>query len=255
MNGNMQRFIPSRPDETVDSIYNGQLRLRQPTSSYRFCVDAPLLTAFAARGKRARLACDLGSGCGVVGLGLAWCGAAQRVVAVEIQPDLAEFASRNAAENGLEGRVKIVVDDVRSFRGGEQRGQFDLVVMNPPYFSASEGHLPEHEGRRIAGFEVKGSLSDFLQCGLALLNKKGRMCLVYPCRRLDLLLSTAVGLGFALTRLRLVHPIEGRLAELALAELRAGRPGRGEVEPPLILRTTDGRDTPEAEAIVSGRFS
>jgi tRNA1Val (adenine37-N6)-methyltransferase len=255
MKVNISKRAPSSPDETEDSLYDGQLRLRQPALGYRFAVDAPLLTAFAAQGKRARLACDLGAGCGVVGLGLLFCGAAQRLVAVELQKELAGLALRNAQDNNLGDRVEVIHSDLRAFGKAEKATRFDLVVCNPPYFPPDEGHLPQHEGRRIAGFEIEGALGDFLSCGLRLLGSKGRLCLVYPCRRLDVLLSIAVERGFGVSRLRVVHPVEGRAGELVLAELRPGKPGRAEVGSPLVLRTPDGQDTPEAAAILSGRFA
>lgn len=246
--------LPPFCGETHDALYGGRLRLRQPITGFRFAVDAPLLTAFAAAGKHARLACDLGTGCGVIALGLAWCGAAQKVVGIELQAQLAALARLSAADNDLSQQVEILEQDLRHCRGDSLTGRFDLVVANPPYWPVSEGHLPEDASRRIAGFEVEGTLGDWLACGKRLLSSRGRMCLVYPCRRIDVLLGAVVESGLGVTRLRFVHPVEGRPAELVLAEVRLGKPGRAEVLAPLSLLTAQGQDTPEAATILSGQF-
>ncbi|HEY3668042.1 MAG TPA: hypothetical protein VGL19_18695, partial [Polyangiaceae bacterium] len=61
---------------TSDSLYGGAVSLRQPARGYRVNVDAILLAAFAAQGRRAKLALDLGAGVGSVALGLHHLGAA-----------------------------------------------------------------------------------------------------------------------------------------------------------------------------------
>ena len=51
-------------------------------------------------GRQAKVASDLGSGAGAVGLTLLHHAAAQRVVFVEIDPEAARLAARNLSESG-----------------------------------------------------------------------------------------------------------------------------------------------------------
>jgi tRNA1Val (adenine37-N6)-methyltransferase len=103
-------------DETVDSVFDGRLVIRQPRAGYRFSVDAPLLVWFSCtRGAApARIAADLGAGCGIVALGLLAAGQARRAVAVEVQDRLASLCAGNAAANGLSSRLEVVHGDMRS---------------------------------------------------------------------------------------------------------------------------------------------
>src|SRR5262245_55763877 len=61
---------------TQDALFDGALTLFQPARGYRVNIDALLLAAFAARGRRARRAIDLGAGVGAVGLSLLYLRAA-----------------------------------------------------------------------------------------------------------------------------------------------------------------------------------
>src|SRR5688572_25658633 len=96
-----------------DALWGGKLTLWQPARGrgYRFNLDPVLLYGFAPP---AAHTVDLGAGCGVLGLLLAAGGKAQRVTAIEIQPELAILAAKNADENGLRGRYEVLTGDLRT---------------------------------------------------------------------------------------------------------------------------------------------
>jgi len=83
-----------------------------------------------------RVVCDLGCGTGILACGAALLGAA-RVVGVELDPEALTAAKRNAAH--LEAEVAFVHGDVRDRGLIEGLGQFDTVIMNPP-FGAQDPH-------------------------------------------------------------------------------------------------------------------
>lgn len=70
---------------------------------------------------------DMGTGCGVNAI-LAASRAAE-VLAVDINPHALDAARRNAAANGVAGRVTVRHSDV--FR--DVAGAFDLIIFDPPY--------------------------------------------------------------------------------------------------------------------------
>jgi len=241
---------------TTDGLYGGRLELRQPERGYRFSVDSPLLTWFASSGRTARLCADLGAGCGVVGLGLLAAGAARRVVGVEIQPALAAACRRNARANGLDGSYELVEGDMAEPSPHMPAGEFDLVACNPPFWDAAAGLLPEDEERRIACHEVAVSLDGWVGAAARLLHpRRGRLCAVFPARRLDELLSSLADRGLSCARLLPVHPSPDAPAEIVLVEARDGGAGRMEIRPGLALRGSDGTDTPQLRQIVEGGFS
>ncbi len=240
-----------------DALFGGRIRLWQPRKGYRFSVDAPLLVWFAARFGDARLAADLGAGCGVVGLGLLAAGAAERLVGVEIQPDLAELAANNAARNGLADRYRVLVGDMAAAQ--EDRGlrrSCELVAVNPPFWPADQGRLPADEQRRVACHEVAIDLAGWIHAaGLLLRPRVGRLCAVFPARRLGSLLSRLHAEGLAADILLPVLPREGVPAELVLVSARSGTRDHLVMEPPLVLGDETGADTPTLARILDGSFS
>jgi tRNA1Val (adenine37-N6)-methyltransferase len=241
---------------SLDAIFEGRVLLHQHRRGYRFAADAPLLTWFACGRRRARAAVDIGAGCGVVGLGLLAAGAADRVVAIEIQPRLAELCLKNARANGLEDAFEVVVADALEADDRLPDAGFDLVVANPPFWPADKGRLPQNKERRIACHEVALTLDGWVTRARQLLApRRGRLCVVFPARRADELIAALETAGLSATRLLPVHPRAADPAELILVEARAGRPGRLVLQPQLVLKNESGEDTADAARILNGRFS
>src|SRR6202167_6862307 len=90
----------SNQNETRDTILDGSITLIQPRHGYRFSVEAILLGRFARANTRNRVL-ELGAGCGVVSIMIATLYRPREVVAIEIQPPLADMIARNAEINSL----------------------------------------------------------------------------------------------------------------------------------------------------------
>jgi tRNA1(Val) A37 N6-methylase TrmN6 len=252
-------MIPVPMDDalTDDALFNGRLRLWQPRDGYRFSLDAPLLIWFAARFGNAKAAADLGAGCGVVGLGLLAAEIAAEVAGIEIQPSLARLAEQNAARNGLADRYLILNGDMEQARDDYRVcGACDLVVVNPPFWPAGQGHLPECEQRRAACHEIAVDLDGWVRtAGRLLRPRRGRLCAVFPARRLGSLLASLKANAMAGEILLPIHPRERMPAELVLLSARPGTRDRLAIDPPLVLLDDAGRDSPAAAAILDGSFS
>ncbi|HYL59185.1 MAG TPA: methyltransferase, partial [Candidatus Acidoferrales bacterium] len=146
--------------ETRDKILGGRLTLCQPRDGYRFSVEAILLGRFASARARDRVL-ELGAGCGVVAIMIAALHRPREVVAIEIQPDLAAMAARNAASNMLKS-MRVVCADIRQRKiAGVAPASFDLVIANPPFRAAAAGRENPVAGRRIARGASAASLNDF----------------------------------------------------------------------------------------------
>lgn len=243
--------MPTSGDETVDAIFGGALRVTQPRRGYRFSLDAPLLADFMspARGRAA----DLGSGSGVIALALAMRAPALQVDAVELQPELAELARRNAADNGLAPRVKVHQVDLRQLAGVLEAGAYDLVVCNPPYQPLEQGRVSPESQKAIARHEVACTLDDVVAAAKRLLRSGGRLGLVYPAPRLARLFGALEREGLAARRLRCVHPRDDEAAQLVLVDAERGGKGLLELLPPLVLHGPDRAYLPEAARILGER--
>jgi tRNA1Val (adenine37-N6)-methyltransferase len=234
---------------TSDALFAGALFVRQPKHGYRVNVDALLLAAFAAQGRRARLALDLGAGVGAIGLMLAHVGAAAHVVLVEREPELASLARDNLSANGCPGDAEVHDLEARGLpRGLVQRAE--LVVSNPPFFPPAAG-TPSRRARSARS----GELAPFVQAAKdALAGPRARAAFCYPAAALAELLACAAAAKLVPKRLRLVHARADAPARLALLELRVAKPGGLVVEPPLVEWQSGRARTPELARIVRGEF-
>jgi putative methylase len=80
--------------------------------------------------------CDLGCGTGVLAIGASLLGAAS-VTGIEIDKNALEVARKNATL--LEADVEFIRADVKDRSLSEKAGDWDTVVMNPP-FGAQKSH-------------------------------------------------------------------------------------------------------------------
>ena len=243
------------PDETLDEVLRGRLRVLQPRRGYRLSVDPLLLADFAARscGRGPRRVCDLGAGVGVLGLALLRAVPAATGLLVELQPRLCDLARRNVELNGLAGRVETHEGDLRHLPR-RFHGRFDLCVSNPPFRPVGAGHPNPDPEKALANVELACSLADLAAAARRLLEPRGRLALVHDATRLPEVLGAMSAAGLRPELLRLVHPRAGEPATRLLAVCRrVARPGPLRIEPPLVLHEADGRFTPETAAILGER--
>jgi len=236
-------------DETRDTILNGSVALIQPARGYRFSIEAILLGRFARARSRDRVL-ELGAGCGVVSIMMAALYRPREIVAIEIQPSLAEMAARNAALNEFVS-VRAVCADLRTRRiAGVEAAGFDLVIANPPYRAAATGRENPDHGRRLARGESAATLADFASAARRYARRGGRVAFVFAARRSADLISAMRSNQLEPKRIRFVHPRISMPASVVLIEARAGGGIEASIEPPLILYESPGIYTAEARAIL-----
>ena len=148
-------------DETLDTMFQGKLKVIQKKDGYRFSLDAVILGRLAqvALGDRV---IDLGTGCGIIPLILAATTQVKEIVGVEIQDDLAEVALRNVALNGFDGIINIVKEDLKNLPSLYPTGAFDFILTNPPFRKRSTGRINPQEQKSIARHEIAISLQEVL---------------------------------------------------------------------------------------------
>ncbi len=244
----MKTAVTSRGEaETPDTFFRGRIRILQSKGGYRFAVDAPLLADFI-RTRESDDALELGAGNGVISLLLS-IKPFRHIIAVEIQPSLADLARRNIVLNGLEGKIQIALGDVREFDPGRT---FDLIFSNPPYITKGGGYLSRTSEKSIAKHELHGDIGDFLRAAAGRLKPDGRACFIFPERRREDFIRAAESCGLLVRAVRSVHPRKGEPSNLFLSESRFSA-GPAITLPPLVLFGPKGGYTKEAEEIFSGR--
>lgn len=223
-------------------LWRGGVRLIKTEKAMPVTTDSVLLADFARLPKGGSV-CDLGCGSGILALTLLYRYPKAKALLVEVDPDACEAARENLSLNGMEERAEVLNADLRSVGG-----RFSLVISNPPYFPTSGG-ASDSAVRNVRRLESEASLSDVADAAARLLGDGGRFALSYPAPRLAEALSLLSARRLEPKRLRLVQARADSRPSIFLAEcVKAGRPGIT-VEPTLMLRDPDGRDSEEARKI------
>lgn len=236
------------PGERIDDLQFMNLRIIQSPASFRFGMDAVLLSDFSSPRKGDK-ACDLGTGTGILPLLLYGREPSITCDAVEIQEDAAHRAARSMALNDLSGRIAVHWGDLKQIKSLLPHAAYTLVVCNPPYSPANASLPSPVPALRAARQEGECTLDDVSAAAGWLLKYHGRFCLMLPAPRLAEAFETLRRHHLEPKRLRLVHGRVDRPARLALIEaMLYARPGLA-VEKPLITHREDRTETDEIRRI------
>lgn len=228
-----------RPDESIDDLLLGGLKLIQAREGYRFSLDAILLAHFAEV-KGVDRAVDLGTGNGVIPLLLAHRSPFLNITGLELQPGMVERARRNVEYNNLGQRIEIIQGDIRKVEQILSRGWAELVLSNPPFWRKGEGLLNKHPEEAIARHEIELELPEMLFAATYLLAARGKLVFIHRAERMLEIMALLADYKLAPRRLRLVHPFADRDANLLLVEAEKNGKGKLQILPPLIIYQKTG---------------
>ena len=204
-------------------------------SDYRFGTDAIVLSHFARPRKSGETVCDLGTGCGIIPfLLLQKPFVPQRVLGVDIQEDAIGLCRLSADKNNRE-ELSFVCADWRTPAQFAQRGSFDRVICNPPYFSADSGRQSDAPARRIARHEQSDTLVTLTKAAAYLLKYGGRFCVCHRPERLCDLVCALRAEGLEPKRLQTVSQRKDTAPFLLLVDAVKGGKAGVTVLPPLYL--------------------
>ncbi|MBR0838748.1 methyltransferase [Bradyrhizobium liaoningense] len=241
-------------DITEDAFLGGQLRLKQKRSGHRAGHDAILLAA-ATEASPGDRAVDFGAGIGAAGLALARRVSGLRLSLVEIDPELAELARANAAENGIAADV-IVLDvtaDAQAFAAqGLVPDGADVVLMNPPFNDPARHRGSPDQMRRTAHVATEETLHAWVHAARRILRSNGVLTLIWRADGVAEVLA-ALSRGFGSLSVLPVHGEAGRPAIRVL--VRAVKGGRAPTRllPGLMLHEEQRVPKNEVRNILEGR--
>ncbi len=206
-------------DEHIEWIgHNLQLIV---SKAHTFGTDALLLASFASPSKNT-LACDFGTGCGIIPFYWLREGCCRQIYALDIQEKAYRQLVRSVSINPVD-KLMPLCGDLRELPTGLPRGQFDLVTMNPPYTRAQGGIESEQESDRIARHGILCSFDDICDSASRLLKFGGRLCLCIRPERLFELTKAMQKAGIEPKRMRFVSQRDGLAPWLVLVEGKRGR--------------------------------
>jgi tRNA1(Val) A37 N6-methylase TrmN6 len=243
--------------ETLDAI-SGHFRLFQLADGHRFSTD-DILTAWYGTSwcPTARRGLDLGSGIGTVGMICAWRLPGAALVTVEAQADSVALARKSARYNGILDRYDIREGDFRAPDVLRAEETFDLITGSPPYFPLGAGVTSEHPQKLACRFELRGTIADYCTTAAAHLAPGGFFACVFPYESAQLarVEAGASAAGLVIVRKRPVifregdPPLVGLFGLMRAEDLPVWLRGQTWTEPPLIIRTREGKIHPEYSAV------
>ena len=223
-----------------ETLWNN-VTLWQPGEQFRLSTDSVACAWFARFVRHDRVA-DLGCGSGAIALMLLASDPTLTITGIELQPEAAEAAKFNAANNpagftALEG-------DLREIKTLLPANSMDGVISNPPYFPVGSGKTAEGPLAK-ARSEETCSLAQLCDAADWLLRWGGKFVLVHRPERLADLIWELRSRKLEPKRIRFVRHRPDSPVSLVLLEARkGGRPGLA-YEPDLILFDQTGTETEE----------
>jgi tRNA1(Val) A37 N6-methylase TrmN6 len=229
-------------DCELNTLFGGRVRVLQSRQGYRFSLDAILLGHFAL-GRVSGLIADLGTGCGILPIILARNPRVTKIVALEVQDDLARLASQNMALNGCQDRVAVMQADLRAACPGMGEATFDAVVANPPFYPEGAGRINPEQQQAIARHELHGTLEDFVAAAAFLLKPAGKFIAVFSAARVMDLLAFMRSRRIEPKAVQFIHPRGHEPATMVLAAGAKGAGVEATILPPLVVHAEDGSYT------------
>lgn len=241
-------------DERLDYLLiDESMKIIQSPTIFSYSLDAVLLAHFAYMPINRGNILDLCTGNGAIPLLLSR-RTKGKITGLEIQPRLANMATRSVVLNELESQIHILEGDLKERHATLQQSNYDVVTCNPPYFAtakATEHNLNEH--LTIARHEVYCTLEDVIKACKLYVKPGGKIAIVHRPERLTDLITLFRAYNIEPKRLQFVYPKKNRSANTLLIEgVRDGKVGL-DILPPLYIYEEGDRYTEEARQIIYGK--
>ncbi|MCC5992351.1 MAG: methyltransferase domain-containing protein [Rhodobacteraceae bacterium] len=217
---------------TQDAFLDGQVMIAQPRQGYRAATD-PVFLAASIPARPGHSVLELGCGVGVATLCLNARVAGLRLCGVEVQPEYAALARRNAAANGAQ--MQVIEADLTRLPADLRAQSFDHVIANPPYYAA-HGPAAQDAGRDRALREAT-PLANWVDVALRRCRDGGHVTLIHLTERLPDLLAAFQGRASAV-----VLPLAARAqrpARRIIVQARKGGRAPFTLLPPLVIHQGD----------------
>ncbi len=249
-----------KENERIDDLERNGYGIIQRNDGFCFGMDAVLLSGFASV-KAGGTAVDLGTGTGIIPILLEAKTKGAEFYGLEIQPEMAEMASRSVRLNALSDKVHIIEGDIKavSAKAGDRdaenaaftevmaklKGRVDTVTSNPPYMKDSHGLKNPDDFKQISRHEVKCDLTDVCRAASVLLKNGGHFYMVHRPLRLPEIITKLKAVGLEPKRIKPVYPYVDREANMILIDAVKGAREECRFEKPIIVYKEPGVYTDE----------
>lgn len=175
-----------KPNETIDDLQLNGYKIIQSEDGFKYGVDAVLIANFC-RIRNNDTGIDFGTGTGIIPIILAAKSKLSKVYGLEIQPEVADMASRSVDMNDLTQKIKVITGDLKEIKKYFGKATLDFAVSNPPYFEI-DTLKSENEKKLISRHEVKCNLEDVMYSASYVLKPNKPFFIIHrPDRIVDLI--------------------------------------------------------------------
>ncbi len=179
-------------DTTTDKLLNSRITVEQPAKGYRIAVDTLLLAAAVpVQTGQGQKVLELGCGVGGAMLALATRVDDASIVGLELQEPMVALCASNIALNGFDERLKVEKGDVAKMPE-KWAGQFDHVMMNPPFHHGKTHSASANPSKKMANTEsAEANLAVWLAHAAHTLKIGGCMTMIHRADRQDEIIMLA----------------------------------------------------------------
>ncbi|MDR1375442.1 MAG: methyltransferase [Holosporaceae bacterium] len=233
-------------ETTEDNILNGKIRLFQPKNGYRVAVDPIILASLVAL-RPCHKVLDVGCGSGAISLILKLKEKAAEITAIDMDDEMCQICQRNGQANFLD--LEIITTEVGSFSDPLKNRFFDVVVTNPPFFSA-QSFRPSN-AKRFANFETLDLLHWISYC-LRKLKNNGVFYIIHCATRIGDILEVLNKIGSV--EIMPLFPKEGMEAKRVIIKCKKNHKSGAKILPGLCMHRADGCYSADLSDILKGNF-
>lgn len=222
-----------------------QFTIDQEGVAMKVSTDACLFGAYMAdflANKWPQHVLDIGTGTGLLSLMIAQKTPAE-ITAVEVDEKAAEQAGANFRASAWHDRIAMIKGDIQKMRLPRE---YEHIICNPPYFA---NDLKSPEGRRsLAKHEDGLTIGSLLKIAGNSLTKDGSLSVLYPFKRKQELLDTAVFQEFYASRI--IHIRHDERAAYNRVILVLCREKTEMVEKTITIKNAEGDYTDEVKDLL-----
>ena len=184
-----------------------QFTINQSDSAMKVGTDGVLLGAWTGLPEKGSEVLDIGTGTGLLSLMIAQKHLNAKITAIEIDKASCRQAKENFKDSTWEDRLSVEEISFQDF-GLRSSQKFDLIIVNPPYFSNS---LPASDPScSLARHQQNLSLEELILGVKKLLHPDGYLSLILPSDQKTKCLVLAKEMGLLPFRILNVRPNPGK---------------------------------------------
>lgn len=249
-------MVELKDGERIDYMLGDQLKIIQDEHSFAFSLDTLLMAYWAKQAIKDRSkVVELCSGNGAASLYMAAFNRAH-YDDVELQPEIVSKAERSIELNHFENRIKVYQGNVKDAGKFLKKDSYDVVVVNPPYFKAPEGHLLNPDrSKAIARHELEINLEEIIEVASGLLKMKGKMFMVHRPERLGEIIAYGMKHDLPVKSVQPFVSRRGQEANLVIVEaVRSGKADGLVLHDAIEVHEANGENTPQIKEILEARI-